>query len=135
MGRRKRGAVLDDCALVITICIGSRIELAIQWEDISRCMQYQRVRTSRNQVDSVVVDHVQRAEIGEYTLKIRTDLEPVECPLEVRRGHIVTAVKFHAFAQIKPYGSIVQTFVAGRQPVLEGEILGPANQRVERHVR
>ena len=98
-------------------------------------MQYQRVRASRHQVDSVVVDHVQRAEIGEYTLKIRADFESVECPFKIRRGHIVTAVKFNAFAQIKAHGSIIQTLIAGRQPVFEGKMLGPANQRVERHMR
>jgi len=61
-------------------------------------VQNQWVRTGRDQIDSKVIDHIQRAEIGENTLKVGADFQAVKGPFEIGSGHLVTTMKLDTLA-------------------------------------
>ena len=135
VGGSERSAVLDDGALVVAVGIGAGVKLAVQREDVGRRVQHQRVRSGGDQVDGVVVNHIQRGEVGENTLEVRAFLEAVEGPLEIVCGHRVAAVELDALAQTETHRGGIEALKAGRQTWFERQFLGPANQWVERHVR
>ena len=83
----------------------------------------------------MIVDHIKLGKVGKYSLEIRADLEAIEGPFKIRRGHRVATMELDALAQVKAYRGRVKSLVAGRQAIFKREVLGPANQRIERHMR